>query len=166
MVCNLWTRIPPRTTAGTCCPYGTRKCGISKTFALAYHFLMPIFVRSVHLTDHGKWFTVKLTPIFLTQHTNQHLSAFRDWGRCVKRIVRTALAEGGPTSGPKVRLSDLGYVRTNALVPQHWHRDVPVNHPYAAYSVFMPVNVICPRSDPSAFKWRHLNDETKLIHVL
>ncbi len=93
-----------------------------------------------------------------TEHTPQQLPALREWGRCVLRIVRTALAadDNGNNTQPKVRIADLGYVRTRSSVPQHWHRDVPLDHAFPAFSVFMPVNVVCPQNDPGAFRWKPL----------
>lgn len=132
---------------------------------LRWHAIFNARVRSVSAFDGSREMVYgKIDKNNSTEHTSQPLPALRDWGRCVMRVVRTALADGDPTGGPKVRLADLGYVRTNASVPQHWHRDVPVKHRGAAYSVFMPVNIICPRTDPGAFQWRHLNDESKLVH--
>lgn len=82
---------------------------------------------------------------------SDRLPALRAWGRRVLRIVRAVAV------APRLRLADVGYIRTDSRTPQHWHRDVPLWHRGAAYSVFMPVNAVCPRGDPGAFRWRRLD---------
>ncbi len=92
-----------------------------------------------------------------TAHASQSLPALREWGRHALRLVRRAYQGGAGGGTSPLRLADLGYVRTDGHRPQHWHRDVPHDHRGAAFSVFMPVNMACPRNDPGAFRWRPLN---------
>lgn len=57
-------------------------------------------------------------------------------------------------TGPKLRLSTVGYIRTGSEEVQAWHRDVPEEHEGVALSIFTPVNCVCPADDPSASLWQ------------
>ena len=60
-----------------------------------------------------------------------------------------------------MRLHALAYIRANTHTPQCYHRDIPLSHRSAALTVFGPVNMVCPDTDPNGSRWRNAAGTTQ-----
>ena len=90
-----------------------------------------------------------LVPVGTQHYPAQPLPALRKWGDVVLQLMRENMDHL-----PPMHLHTLGYVRATTSTPQLYHRDVPLSHSGAAFSVFTPVNVRCPDHDANGSRWR------------
>ena len=95
-----------------------------------------------------------LVPLGTQHYPGQQFPQLTKWGMEVLRLTQEQMEQL-----PPMQLHTLGYIRATTSTPQLYHRDIPLVHQGASFSVFTPVNVRCPDAEANGSRWRDENGQ-------